>query len=189
MGLARPSSPLASRRDFNPTRSALRFSFDSPRRAACDHTTILSWGFAPLQGIPLTARRMASRPRPLPWGSFPYSAINTGSPLDPGLPHPVRSDHEVLHPHAGFLLPAPCGFVSPRWRPWDSALQGFSLPRSRPRLLGEELALLTFAPFAPTVMTRRSRAPPTRAASIAPRPFRAFRALSPPGVRTLRVVV
>jgi hypothetical protein len=38
------------------------------------------------------------------------------------------------------------------------------------------------------IMTRRTRAPPTRAASIAPRPSSAFRAFSSPRVRTKRVI-
>jgi hypothetical protein len=52
----------------------------------------------------------------LPWGSGPFSAHGVGSPLDPGLPHPVRSASRVSHPLDGFLLPAPSGPVSCRWR-------------------------------------------------------------------------
>lgn len=62
---------------------------------------------------------------------FPYSARGVGSPQYPRDPPSARSGFRVSHPLAGLLLPAPSGFVSPRWHSWGSALQGFLLPRSR----------------------------------------------------------
>jgi hypothetical protein len=186
--LARPSSPLAFRRGFNPTRSALRFSFDFPRRVAYDHATILSWGFAPLQGIPPAARRMASRPRPLPWGSCPLRRHQHWESTHPGFASPGTFRPRGFSPPRRFTPPSALRVCFAPLAPMGFHPPGVFPPKKPPSPLRRKLALLTFVPRQPTVMTRRNRAPPTRAASIAPKPSCAFRALSSPGVRTARVI-
>jgi hypothetical protein len=186
--LARPSSPSAFRRGIRPTSSALRFSFDSPRREAFDYAAILSWGFAPLQGISLTARRMASRPRPLPWGSFPLQRHQHWESTFPGLASPGTFRPRGFSPPRRFPPPsalrvcftplAPLGFCPP----------GVFPPKKPPPPRRRAACPLDVCSQSTAVMTRRNRAPPTRAASIAPKPSRAFRAFSSPGVRTARVI-
>jgi hypothetical protein len=186
--LARPSSPLAFRRGFNPTRSALRFSFDSPRRVACDHTTILSWGFAPLQGMPLAARRAASRPRPLPWGSCPLQRHQLWESTCPGLASPGTFRPRGFSPPRRFAPPSALRVCFAPLAPLGFRPPGVFPPKKPPPPRRRAACPLDVRSQIPTVMTRRSRAPPTRAASIASKPSCAFRALSSPGVRTARVI-
>jgi len=46
------------------------------------------------------------------------SARSVASPLDPGLPHPIRSAFRFSQPLDGLLLATPCGLVSCHWHSW-----------------------------------------------------------------------
>jgi len=61
-------------------------------------------------------------------GSF--STVHLASPLNPGLPHPVRSAYRVSHPLDGLLLTRLPGLVSCRSAHGVPALQSFPLARS-----------------------------------------------------------
>jgi hypothetical protein len=64
---------------------------------------------------------------------FPSARSNL-SPLNPGLPRPVRSACRFSQPLDGLLLKLPCGFVSRHWHSWDSPCRAFPLktaPHSR----------------------------------------------------------
>jgi hypothetical protein len=61
---------------------------------------------------------------------FAPLTYNEGSPLTPGLPHPVRSTYRFSQPLSGLLLPAPRSHVSCFNRLWGFALQRLPLPNS-----------------------------------------------------------
>lgn len=100
-------------RGIGPRRPALRFSLPPPvARLATVRPS--SPGVPPsFEVFPRTLRRIASRLRPLSWGFRPYSARDFGSPLPPGLPHPVRSAFRASHPPGGLLLPKRAGLFHP----------------------------------------------------------------------------
>jgi hypothetical protein len=179
---------LAFRRGIRPTRSALRFSFDSPRRVACDHTTILSCSLAPLQGIPLAACRTASRPRPLPWGSFPLQRHQRKESTSPGLAAPGTFRPRGFSPPRRFAPPCALRVCFAPLTPLGFCPPGVYPPKKPPSPHRRGTCPLDVLSQGTTIMTRRTRAPPTRAASIAPKPSYASRAFSPPGVRTKRVI-
>jgi hypothetical protein len=108
----------------------------------------------------------------------PFSVCGVGSPLDPGLPHPVRSAHRVFHPLSGFLLPKPPGFFSPR-----NALGILpsepSLPKEREHLSAPS-ALLPFIPRTIHGWQRASLPDPSDKEAW----YVGFRAFFPLGVRS-----
>jgi hypothetical protein len=93
------------------------FPRSRPRRSAIMKSdAILSWVSVPLQSLAVLAADTVSGDRHSR-GVRSLSALeDIGSPLHPGLPHPVRSASRVSHPPDGFLLPIPPGLVSCRWR-------------------------------------------------------------------------
>jgi hypothetical protein len=179
---------LAFRRGVSSTHPTMRFSFDSPRRAACDHTTILSCSLAPLQGIPLATRRMASRPRPLPWGSFPLQRHQRRESTRPGLASPGTFRPRGFSPPRRFTPPSALRVCFTPLTPLGFCPPGVFPPKKPPSPHRRGTCPLDVLSQDTAIMTRHARAPPTRAASIAPKPSCASRAFSPPGVRTKRVI-
>lgn len=113
----------------------LRYFPNRPHHLACDQVMILSSGFAPLQGITRTAPpTCVSAISPSLEVPSPSAHWVLGVRFTRGSQTSARSDFRVSHPLAGLLLPAPLGFISPRWHSWGSALQGFFLIRSRATL-------------------------------------------------------
>jgi len=58
----------------------------------------VSPGLAPPSEFHQSGPLALSRSQPLPWGSFPFSACDRGSPPFPGLPRPVRCAFRVRQP-------------------------------------------------------------------------------------------
>jgi len=69
-------------------------------------------------------------------GLRPSSDINSGSPVNSGLPHPTPSAFRVSHPLDGLLPPEPAGFVSRQRHSWGFHLQGFPPSQSLQPLSG-----------------------------------------------------
>jgi len=130
--LPRPASLLTVVRLFTQPAPTLRYFPNRPHHLACDQVMILSSGFAPLQGITRTPPpSCVSAVGPSLEVSSPTAHWVSGVRLTRGSQTSARYGFRVSHPLAVLLLPAPFGFISPRWRSWGSALQGFSLVRSR----------------------------------------------------------
>jgi len=125
-----PSLPLACA-GYSPALPGSEVFPFAPSRATCDARRS-SPGVPPSSEVsPRAPRRIASRLRPLSWGLRPFSARDFGSPLPPGLPHPVRSASRASHPPGGLLLPKRAGLFHPAGALGVLALQGLLLPRRR----------------------------------------------------------
>jgi hypothetical protein len=162
--------------------STMRSSSSNPRRVACDHATVLSWGCALLQGMPRSPRRAPLGPRPLPWGSVPYSAFSVGSTLHPEVPPPGTFRLQGFAPSCRLTPP---GALRVCFTP--VALLGFHpsgvFPPKEPRhLIGVRRALVAFSPVRSDVHgPRRCPALPSRAASFRGGAFLRLQGLEPPG--------
>jgi hypothetical protein len=151
-------------------------------------------------------RSLRPRDHPLmefdgPSGFDPHSPPDRLSAPAPSMELPPRRRHQHRKSTCpGFTSPGtfpPRGFSPPRGFAPSGALRvcfaplapmGFLPSRVSPPKKPHPpcrwcLALLTFTPAILSAMTRRIRAPPPYAASVVPKPIRAFRALSSPGVR------
>jgi hypothetical protein len=63
--------------------------------------------------------------------SSPSAHVNPKSPLNPGLPHPIRCAFRVFHPRDALLLLGPTGPIPCRSAHGVFTLQSFPLPQSR----------------------------------------------------------
>jgi hypothetical protein len=186
--LARPSSSSAYRQVISPAGPTLRFSFDSPSRTdlrMCGHPLMR---FGPPTGCdPHGPPDRLSAPAP-PIGFDPLWRQQLRESTPPGFTSPGTFPPRGFSPPRGFAPPealrvcftplAPVGFVPPGVCPSQEAAAASSAV----------LCPHGVDSRSPPAMTRPRWAPPTHAASIVPRPFRAFRALSPPGVRAHPII-
>jgi hypothetical protein len=145
--LPRPASSLTVARLLTQPASTLRYSPDCPRHLACDQVTILSAGFAPLQGIthtpPPNCVSTIGSSLEVP---SPTALEASGVRFTRGFQTSARFGFRVSHPLADLLLPVPLGFVSPRWHSWGFRPTGI-FPHKKPRhLFDVRLALLAFSP-------------------------------------------
>lgn len=126
-----PSGISVLPRDLRVVSTTSRYSAVRPARTRRSGTT--PTGLGALSGC---LPRGPPRPEGLgipSWGSAPLQRRNRQGPLHPGLPHPARSAHGVLHPLDGLL---PCQPVVPKdhCRSWGSHLALLRRPGVSPRL-------------------------------------------------------
>jgi hypothetical protein len=76
-------------------------------------------------------RQTAALQHPFVGFGFPLTLEATGSDLHRACLTRLCSVSRLFQPPDGLFLPRPSGFVSRRWRPWDSPLQRF-VPLTQP---------------------------------------------------------
>jgi hypothetical protein len=107
----------------------------------------------------------------------PFGASTRASPLNPGLPHRVRSVLKVSYLLDGLLLARTPGLVSCRKRPWGFALQGISLTTRSCQLIAAGLPSWRFSDASATVKLECVASGACKPLSLQPKPFVAFRVL------------
>lgn len=117
--------------------------------------------------LPTLPRRIASPHSAPPLRFHPLQRSRaSGVRFTRGFQTSARFGFRVSRPLADLLLPAPLGFISPRWHSWGFRPTGI-FPRKKPRhLFDVRLALLAFSPTGHVAMALPTVGASTRAASF-----------------------